>query len=301
MAITAPVVTGDFSGFLPPELSAPIFEKARRSSAVQSLARQIPLGANGQAIPVTTGKAVAGWVAEGAQKPATKRTSTLKTITPQKLAAITVVSAEVVRANPADYIEQFRDDIAESFGVAFDMAALYDLGPDGTGTGPFSTFLAQTAKVVELGTGATLHNDFVAALSALVADGKKLTGFAIDDTMEPLLLDAVDGQNRPLYLDLPYQDDTVAAARRGRLIGRPSYMVDGIAVGDVLGFAGDWRECAWGVVGGITYDVSTEATVTINGNLVSLWENNLVAIRAEAEYGWLCNDTAAFVEIQDAT
>ena len=42
--------------------------------------------------------------------------------------------------------------------------------------------------------------------------------------------------------------------------------------------------------------MSTEAPVTINGALVSLLENNLVAVRAEAEYGWLVNDTAAFVK-----
>jgi hypothetical protein len=64
--------------------------------------------------------------------------------------------------------------------------------------------------------------------------------------------------------------------------------------GGVVGYGGDWSQAAWGVVGGITYDVSTEATVTINGALTSLWEKNLVAIRAEAEYGWLVNDVDAF-------
>jgi hypothetical protein len=68
---------------------------------------------------------------------------------------------------------------------------------------------------------------------------------------------------------------------------------------DIYGYAGDWTQAAWGVVGGISYDVSTEATVTINGSLVSLWENNLVAIRAEAEYGWLVNDTASFVKLTE--
>jgi len=50
-------------------------------------------------------------------------------------------------------------------------------------------------------------------------------------------------------------------------------------------------------VGGISYDISTQATVTVNGALVSLWENNLVAVRAEAEYGFLVNDTAAFCKL----
>jgi hypothetical protein len=53
----------------------------------------------------------------------------------------------------------------------------------------------------------------------------------------------------------------------------------------------------WGSVGGINYSVSTETAVTINGALVSLWENNLVAVRAEAEYGFLVNDTASFVKL----
>ena len=38
---------------------------------------------------------------------------------------------------------------------------------------------------------------------------------------------------------------------------------------------------------------STEATVTINGSLTSLWEKNLLAIRAEAEYGFVVNDVDA--------
>ena len=48
-----------------------------------------------------------------------------------------------------------------------------------------------------------------------------------------------------------------------------------------------------GVVGGISYRVSTEATVTINGALTSLWENNLVAVLAEAEYGFVLADEDA--------
>jgi len=52
----------------------------------------------------------------------------------------------------------------------------------------------------------------------------------------------------------------------------------------------------WGVVGGINYRVSTEGAVTLNGELVSLFENNLVAILAEAEYGFLCHDAESFVK-----
>jgi HK97 family phage major capsid protein len=308
MAISAATVTSDFSGFITPEMSAPIFEKARRFSAVQQLAKQVPLGASGVKIPVTTGKPTVGWVGEAGKKPASSGSKTLKTITPQKAAAIVVVSAEVVRANPGGYVTDIKDDLAEAFGTAFDKAALHDQGPDGTaGAGPFATFIDQTTKSVELGTttqaNGGIHGDINAGLQLLVAAGKKLNGFALDDQFEPRFWGAVDTSGRPLYVDLPYDASAGAVARPGRLLNRPSFMSDGIYSGtaaDVFGYGGDWSQSVWGVVGGISYRVSTEATVTINGVLTSLFENNLVAILAEAEYGFLCNDPESYVKYVDA-
>lgn len=315
MAITAATVTGDFNaGFMQPAVAAPIFERAARMSVVQRLAQQVPLGGNGVTVPVVTGKMSAGWVAEGGQKPASEGAVGIKTMSPEKLAAIAVVSAEVVRANPANYMTLLREQIAEAFAIAFDQAAFYDRGPDGTaGAGPFATFLAQTTKAVELGTTAQsaggIHGDFVDALQLLVDDGKRLNGWALDDRIEPMILGAVDTSGRPLYVDLPEDNTSPAVARPGRLLSRPSFMGEGVGEAKpgtasttyTLGFGGDWREAAWGVVGGISYDVSTQATVTINGVLTSLWENNLVAIRAEAEYGFLVNDPQAFVELTETT
>jgi HK97 family phage major capsid protein len=177
MAITAATVTGDFSGFLSPDQSGPIFEQAARQSVAQQLARQIPLGINGQEIPVVTSKPTAGWVAEGGAKPATKGAMSLKTMTPKKLAAIAVVSAEVVRANPGNYVNLLRAEIAEAFAIAFDAAALH-----GTST-PFTTYIDQTSQTaVELGTttqaNGGVYGDFNKGLKTLVDAGKRLSGFA---------------------------------------------------------------------------------------------------------------------------
>lgn len=300
MAITAPTTTGDFSGFLNREQSAAIFERAARSSAVQQLSPQIQLGANGQSIPVVTGKLSAGWVAEGAQKPASKGALALKNMDPKKIATIAVVSAEVVRANPGNYMNIIKNQVGDAFATAFDAAALH-----GTAS-PFSTFVAQTTKSVEIGTSAQtaggIHGDINAGLSLLVNDGKRLSGFALDDRFEPLLNGAVDAAGRPIYIDSPVVENA-GPFRQGRLLGRSAFIGEGVynPTGAVLGFGGDWSQTAWGAVGGISYKVSTEATVTINGELVSLFENNLVAILAEAEYGWLVNDTQAFVEYVNAT
>jgi HK97 family phage major capsid protein len=307
VAVTAATATSDFSGFLPANIAAPIFERAARQSVVQRLARRVPLGANGESIPVVTGRMSAGWVDEAAQKPASEGSMELKTITPKKIAAIAVVSAEVVRANPGGYMDLLRPQIAEAFAVAFDYAALHDLGPDGTGTGPFSTYIDQTTNEVELGTTTAanggVHKDFVNGLTTLVNTGKRLTGFALDIKAEPLLWGAVDTTGRPIYTALPTDDESQGLSTEGRLLGRPSFMGEGVweATNNTLGYGGDWSQTAWGVVGGISYDVSTEATVTVNGSLVSLWERNLLAVRAEAEYGFLVNDTSAFVRFENET
>ena len=117
MAQANPTATGDFSGFLRPEIAQAYFQEARKRSTVMQLARQIPLGINGQEIPYSTSKATAAWVREGGQKPATESGLALKSITPHKIAAISVVSAEVVRANPGNYMSILRDDIAEAIAV----------------------------------------------------------------------------------------------------------------------------------------------------------------------------------------
>lgn len=300
MAIAAATKLSDFSGFLNPDEAAPIFNDAIRQSAFQQLFRRVPLGINGQAVPVVTTKPIANWVGEGSQKPATSIGMGLITIAPKKLAAIAVMSAEVVRANPGNVTGELRANLAGAFAAAFDYAVAYDLGGDGTGTGPFDHYLDETTKSVVLGTAAQsaggIHADFVSGMSLLIADSKKLTGFALDDSVEPLIWGAVDTTGRPLYVELPTDATSQTIARPGRLLNRPSFMGEGVASGDVVAFGGDFTKGAWGVVGGISYRVSTEATVTINSTLTSLWENNLVAVLAEAEYGFALADEDAFVK-----
>jgi len=192
-----------------------------------------------------------------------------------------------------------RPQIAEAFAVAFDAAALY-----GTNS-PFSTNLATGSSAQEF-TGTTpaftaVYDDLNAGLSTLVNAGKKLTGWAFDNRFEPVLNGSKDTAGRPLFVESPFTE-TNGPVREGRLLGRQAFIGDGIydATSKTYGFAGDWSQVAWGAVGGITYNVSTEATVTINGQLTSLWENNLVAILAEAEYGFLVNDPSSFVRYTNA-
>src|SRR5690606_30844741 len=173
------------------------------------------------------------------KKPASSGSLDLKTMTPKKLAAILVVSAEVVRANPGNYINTMRNSLAEAFAIAFDYAALHDAGPDGSaGAGPFSTYVDQTAKTSEVGTTAanagSVHVDLVGAMRHLVTDtdssGRRfqLTGWALDSVLEPTLWGAVDGSGHPIYVSLPTDAESDTLGSPGRLLGRPSFMGEGV-------------------------------------------------------------------------
>lgn len=300
MAITAAKKLADFNGFIKPELAGPIFDEAAKGSAAMSLIRKVPLGASGQAFPIVTSKPTANWTAEGAQKHTTEAGLGLVKMEPKKLTAIAVASQEVIRANPGGYSETLAGLLADAFARAFDLAVFHNKGGDGNGTSPFETTLAATTKSVTLGaaTGANTYDDLVKAMSLNLqgTPKKQVTGFAFDTGFEIDLLSAKDTAGRPLFAEAAYTG-AVPALRSGSVLGRTTYMHENVGLDKTVGFAGDWTKAAWGTVGGITMDISTEATVTIGGQLVSLYENNLVAVRAEAEYGFALADKDAFVKV----
>ena len=300
MAITNPKKLADFNGFIRPELAGPIFDEAAKGSAAMSLMKKVPLGASGQAFPIVTGKPSANWTDEGAKKHTTEASLGLVTMQPKKLTAIAVASQEVIRANPGGYSETLAGLLAEAFARAFDRAVFHNKGGDGTGTGPFGTSLSATTKAVTLGgtAGANTYDDLVKAMGLNLqgTPKKQVNGFAFDTSFEVDLLTTKDTAGRPLFAEASY-DGLIPALRSGSILGRPSYLHENVGDDKTVGFAGDWTKAAWGTVGGITMDVSTEATVTIGGQLVSLYEQNLVAIRAEAEYGFALADKEAFVKI----
>lgn len=300
MAITAAKKLSDFTGFIKPELAGPIFDEAAKGSAAMSLIRKVPLGASGQAFPVVTSKPTANWTAEGTKKHTTEAGLGLVKMEPKKLTAIAVASQEVIRANPGGYSETLQLLLADAFARAFDLAVFHNKGGDGSGTSPFETTLATTTKVMTLGAtaGNNVYDDIVDAMSLNLqgTPKKQVNGFALDTGFEIDLLNAKDTAGRPLFAEAAYTG-AVPALRSGSLLGRTTYLHENVGLDKVVGFAGDWSKAAWGTVGGISMDISTEAAVTINGELISLFENNLVAIRAEAEYGFAVADKDAFVKL----
>ena len=67
------------------------------------------------------------------------------------------------------------------------------------------------------------------------------------------------------------------------------------ATPEIVGVAGEFASAAWGSVEGIQTTISDQATITIDGKPVNLWEQNMFAVRVEAEYGFRVRDIKRFV------
>lgn len=298
--------TGDtmFAGYLDPEQAQDYFAETEKTSIVQQFARKVPMGTTGQKIPHWVGDVSASWIGEGDMKPITKGNMTSQTIAPHKIATIFVASAETVRANPANYLGTMRTKVATAFAMAFDNAALYGINS------PFPTSIDDTSKTVSLADpGGAGVSDLTAydalavnGLSLLVNDGKKWTHTLLDDTAEPILNGAKDLNGRPLFIESTYGEAS-SPFRMGRVVSRPTIISDHVANGNIVGFAGDFSQIIWGQVGGLSFDVTDQATLNLgtpaSPSFVSLWQHNLVAVRVEAEYAMHVNDPEAFVRLTD--
>jgi HK97 family phage major capsid protein len=311
---TAIAYTNDaaFAGYLDPVEAGPLYDQAAKTSLVQALARRIPMGPTGMKFKDWSATIDAAWVGEGQRKPVNKGqfqdSSTV--VTPAKLAVIFAESAEVVRANPRNYLNVMRNKVAEKFAQKFDDAVLR-----GTNT-PFGAYVNQTTKAVTLNPAAAgfptaaqggMYTQLNNVLKLLVNDTDaqgnryKLRSWLLDEVLEPTFNGAIGTDGRPIFVDgaLPLEVNNVT--RSGRILGRPALMTEDIATGtgdaEILGYAGDWSKVLWGPVGGISYDVSDQATLVIGEEIVPLWQHNLVAVRCEAEYGVLVQDPEAFVRL----
>ena len=280
---------------LPTDISAEILQKTQEQSAVMSLARQIQLPGRGLTIPVITSDPEAAWVDETAAKPVSNPGLSTKIMQAYKMAVIVPFSAEFARDLGSLY-DALVQRLPLALAAKFDATVFHGTAPGSN----FDTFASVTAQSIS-GTGNSVYKALVAADTAIASAGGILNGFALSPQAKGELLGAVDSTGRPLFVN------SVADGVVPRLIGAPAHYAkaaykDGTsgsgATPDVIGFAGDWTQALYGTVEGIKIDMSNQASLPIGASnaMISLWQNNMFAVRAEIEVGFRA-DTSVFQKI----
>lgn len=273
---------------LPSEVSSEILQKTQSGSAVMQLARQIRVPGLGVTIPVITGDPEAGWVGETAKKPVKRGTLATKQLTPYTLAVIVPFSNQFRRDLPALY-----DALVQRLPLA--LAKQFDATVFGAVTVPGSNFdTLKDCTAQEIGTDA--YGGLVAADADISAHDGILNGFVLAPQGKAVLLTAVDGNKRPLFIN------SVAEGAVPMILGARAIYSKGAYVSgspNVVGFAGDWSQAVYGTVEGVQIAISDQATLTDGSTTINLFEQNMFAVRAEIEVGFRC-DTTVFNKLTKA-
>ena len=274
---------------LPTDVSQEILQKTQEGSAVMRLAREIKLPGTGVEIPVILGDPTAEWVAETGVKPVSNPSVSKKTMKAYKLAVIETFSEEFTRDVKSLYDALIRR-LPGALARQFDATALGAVEKPGE---HFDTFASCTAQSLIATSDASTYDGLVAADTDISTHGGLLSGFALGPQARGILLGAVDGQGRPLFVN------SVSEGAIERILGVPTYMNRGIykagtagtsGTPAVVGIAGDWTMAMYGTVEGVKFKFTDTATVTAGSGTsavnINLWQQNMVAVMAEIEIGF---------------
>lgn len=284
---------------LPPEVSGEIWQETIQSSFIQSAVERMDFPGNGVSIDVITGDPVAQFVAETEMKPVSNPTVSSKTVYPHTIAVIETFSNKFKRNKGALY-NALINRMPQAIAKRFDRAVLFGEGAPATN---FDTLV----DVPSVSIATNPYGGLLAALGSVVdTDDADINGWALSPQGEILLMGQVDEHGRPLFIDSINNDGNI-----GRLLGRPAFKHRWVgkpgtagAPGTpaTVGFGGDWTGARWGYSEGITIDINTKGSVTLDGGeVINLWQRNMFAVRIEVEVGFRLRDEDRFVRLTGTT
>ena len=280
---------------LPNDISAEILQKTQEGSAVMQLARQIPLPGRGVQIPVIASDPTASWVTETGSKPVSTPSLSKKIMQAHKLAVIVPFSDEFRRDLAALY-NALVSRLPGVLAKTFDATCFF--GPSAGSLANFDNLSAVTNIKLDENVSSPVYAGLVGADGAIATAGGLMNGIILAPQGKSVMLGALDGDGRPLF-------NAVTENGISRVLGAPTYFATAAYKAgtsgtsgnpDILGFAGDWSHALYGVVEGVKIDVSTEATLVDGTNTINLFQQNMFAVRAEIEVGFVA-ETDYFVSL----
>lgn len=269
---------------LPPEVSSEILQKTQQESAIMRLARRVALPGRGLTIPMITGDPTAAWVDETGVKPVSNPTMNKKVMQAYKIAVIETFSEEFTRDYQAMY-DALIARIPGSLSKCFDGTVIGTVAKPGENFDNFANCTAQSIN------GTNTYAGLVAADADISDNDGILNGFALAPQAKSILLSAVDGNERPLFIN------SVAEGAIPMILGVPTYFNKGVYkaadtdTAAIVGVAGDWTQAMYGTVEGVKVDITNNATITSGETTINLWQQNMVAVRAEIEIGFRADTT----------
>lgn len=280
MAINNPLKEGvnAAGGYLvPDEYANLLIEGIRDESAALSLAGNVQTtSAKTMNFPVLTDTPEAAFVGEGEKKPTSGAGFSQFTINVKKLAVIVPMTTELLDDAVYDPRVLIDAPVRRAFGRLIDQHIL-GYSPAGPVSTNFDNALCDTSAAAYLGAEKdTLRLSISDAMGKVEANGYSPNGVILPSDARQYLRDA---RKAVEATDVLYQGTDWAYGMRTGYSSNLQPM-DSENTGPI-GIVGDFSNLVVRMRQDISVAVSDQAVVTINGEAVSLWERNMVAVRYE--------------------
>lgn len=273
---------------LPVDVSREILQKVQDGSAVMKLARRIELPGRGTAINVITSDPEAAWVGETAMKPVSNPGLATKVMRAYKLAVIVPFSNEF-RRDVASLYDALIERLPNALGKKFDATVFGAVAAPGS---DFDNFASATAQDISTDAYAGL----VAGNTDIATHGGILNGIVLSPQGQGVLLGAVDGDRRPLFINSVAEGAVPVVLGARTEVSKGAYIA---GTPNVLGVMGDWTQAMYGIVDGIDISYSSDATLDIDAETkINLFQQNMFAVKAEVEIGFRA-DVSVFNKLTD--
>jgi HK97 family phage major capsid protein/HK97 family phage prohead protease len=249
-----------------------------------------------------TGGAVGYWVGEGKPKPLTKPSWSRREMAPLKAANIAVATMEALRDSSPSAEMLLRDDLANAIAAVMDLAFIDPANTGTSGVKPASITDGITPIPSSGNDAAAIRVDVQAAMAGFIAaNNPLLSGVWIMSATTALALSMMrTALDQPEFPGLTMNG--------GTFMGLPvivsQYVTDYVVLANA-------QDIYFGDDGGISVDMSTEASLQMMDNptndsitptatdLVSMFQTNSVAFRAERTVNWLRRRDTAVQVIED--
>lgn len=239
-------------------------------------------------MPRATAGSTAGWVGEGAPKPVSRMSFDTMTMPFTKVAAIIVLTEELIRFSSPSAEAVVQDDMIKAISQFIDVQFV---DPSIAANGAISPASITNGAAISVSTGPTIAEieADTGALMQVFITGNIMAGVWI---MNPRTALALSKLRTPQDVKF-YPDITMAG---GTFQGLPVITSNNVPIavdGTTFIVLMDASEVFLADDGGVTLDVSREASLQMSDapaggpqQLVSLWQNNMVGLRAEREINW---------------
>ena len=263
------------TGAIPQEVGNLILKDVMKGSAVMQLARNEEMTKPKKTFTYLAEGLGAYWVSETERIQTSKPQYLQAEMEAKKLGVIIPLSKEFLRYTASEFFEEVKPIIAEAFYKKFDAAALFGTNtPYGeSGTSIFQGANGEGNIIADTG---NLYEDANGVLQ-LIEDGEHdPNGILTTRSFRGKMRGALDGNGQPLF------------DGQNELLGLPIAYTEGGAFDKTQAQAlfGDWDYARYGILQGIEYAVSEDATLTTlsaddaSGQPVSLFERDMFALRA---------------------